>query len=112
MGLIFDENSAGFYETWRRSSQSRAIERSMEQLVLSLIDPEPGERVLDIGCGTGNHLLMFNKLGLNVSGVDASPHMVQEAKSRLGTPLYYQEGMAEDFPLMIMNLIWPSLSIL
>ena len=98
MGLIFDKNSAGFYESWRRSSQSRAIERSMEQLVLSLIDPEPGERVLDIGCGTGNHLLMFNKLGLNVSGVDASPHMVQEAKSRLGHRSTIKEGMAEDLP--------------
>lgn len=98
MGLIFDENSAGFYESWRRSSQSRAIERSMEQLVLSLIEPEPGERVLDIGCGTGNHLLMFNKLGLNVSGVDASPHMVQGAKSRLGHRSTIKEGMAEDLP--------------
>ena len=98
MGLIFDKNSAGFYESWRRSSQSRAIERSMEPLVLSLIDPEPGERVLDIGCGTGNHLLMFNKLGLNVSGVDASPHMVQEAKSRLGHRSTIKEGMAEDLP--------------
>ena len=98
MGLIFDENSAGFYESWRRSSQSRAIERSMEQLVLSLIDPEPGERVLDIGCGIGNHLLMFNKLGLNVSGVDASPYMVQEAKSRLGHRSTIKVGMAEDLP--------------
>ena len=98
MGLIFDENSAAFYETWRRSSQSRAIERSMEQLIISLIDPEPGERVLDIGCGTGNHLLMFNKLGLNVSGVDASPHMMQEARSRLGHRSTIKEGMAEDLP--------------
>jgi len=98
MGLIFDENSAGFYQSWHRSSQSRAIEKSMEQLVLSLIDPEPGERVLDIGCGTGNHLIMFNKLGLNVSGVDASSHMVQEAKSRLGHRSTIKVGMAEDLP--------------
>jgi ubiquinone/menaquinone biosynthesis C-methylase UbiE len=98
MKLIFDKNSAGFYESWRRSSQSRAIERSMEQLVLSLLDPEPGERVLDIGCGTGNHLLMFNKLGLNVSGVDASSYMVEEAKSRLGHRSAVKVGIAEDLP--------------
>ena len=98
MKLIFDKNSAGFYESWLRSSQSRTIERSIEQLVLSLLDPEPGERVLDIGCGTGNHLLMFNKLGLNVSGIDASPHMVEEAKSRLGHRSTIKAGMAEDLP--------------
>ena len=98
MKLIFDKNSAGFYESWRRSTQSRAIERSMEQLVRSLLDPGPGERILDIGCGTGNHLLMFNKLGLNVSGVDASLHMVEEAKSRLGHRSAIKVGMAEDLP--------------
>ncbi|MBW1780836.1 MAG: methyltransferase domain-containing protein [Deltaproteobacteria bacterium] len=98
MKLIFDKNSARFYESWRRSSQSRTIERLMEQMVLSLLDPEPGERILDIGCGTGNHLLMFNKLGLNVSGVDASSHMVEEAKSRLGHRSAIKVGMAEDLP--------------
>ncbi|MFH1954987.1 MAG: class I SAM-dependent methyltransferase [Pseudomonadota bacterium] len=98
MGLIFDKNSAGFYESWRRSSQSRTIERSLERLILSLLEPSPGERVLDIGCGTGNHLLMFNKMGLNVSGVDASQHMVEEAKSRLGYRSTIKVGIAEDLP--------------
>lgn len=98
MGLIFDQNSARFYESWRRSSQSRAVERSLEKLVVSLLQPEPGQRVLDIGCGTGNHLIMLNKMGLNVSGVDASAHIVQEARSRLGHRSTIKRGMAEDLP--------------
>jgi ubiquinone/menaquinone biosynthesis C-methylase UbiE len=98
MSLIFDSNSARFYEIWRRSSQCRAIERSMASLVRSVLDPIPGERLLDIGCGDGNHLLMFNQLGLNVTGVDASVDMVQEARSRLGTHSAVKVGMAEDLP--------------
>lgn len=78
--------------------QSRTIERSMEALVLSVLNPIPGERLLDIGCGDGNHLLMFNRLGLDVTGVDASVYMVEEARSRLGLRSAVKVGMAEDLP--------------
>jgi len=98
MGLIFDQNTLGFYEAWRRSHQNRTIERSMEFLVVSLLDPQPGERVLDIGCGTGNHLIMFSKMGLNVSGVDASSEMLEKARARLGHKSNFKIGMAEDLP--------------
>lgn len=98
MGLVFDRNSARFYDSWHRSSQNRTIDRSLEGLVSSILQPEQGDRILDIGCGTGNHLIMFNKMGLNVSGVDASSHMVKEARSRLGHRSTIRRGMAEDLP--------------
>jgi len=98
MGLIFDQNTLGFYDSWRRSHQSRTIDRSIEPLVVSLLDPLPGERVLDIGCGTGNHLIMFSKMGLDVSGVDASPQMLAKARARLGHKSDFKIGMAEDLP--------------
>lgn len=98
MGLIFDQNTLDYWDAWRRSHQSRTIERSMEKLLVSLLDPQPGERVLDIGCGTGTHLIMFSKMGLNVSGVDASPQMLAKAKARLGHRSGFKVGMAEDLP--------------
>ena len=36
--------------------------------------------VLDIGCGTGKHLKCFKDAGFNVSGVDLSENMIEEAK--------------------------------
>jgi len=98
MTLIFDRNSARFYESWRRSSQSRAIERSLDTVVRSVLDPIPGERLLDIGCGDGTHLLMFNRIGLDVTGVDASADMVETARSRLGHRSHLRVGVAEDLP--------------
>jgi ubiquinone/menaquinone biosynthesis C-methylase UbiE len=98
MSIIFDRNSARFYDSWRRSSQSRTIERSLESLILSVLDPIPGERLLDIGCGDGTHLLMFSRMGLDVTGVDASRDMVGAARSRLGHHAAVRVGMAEDLP--------------
>lgn len=98
MGLIFNRNTARLYESWYHSSQGRAIDRSIEQLFLALLHPTPGQRILDIGCGTGNHLIILSKLGLDVSGIDASPYMIRKAKERLGHRCTLKTGMAEDLP--------------
>ncbi|MEE9612943.1 MAG: class I SAM-dependent methyltransferase [Desulfatiglandales bacterium] len=98
MGLIFDINTANLYESWCHSPQGKAVEQSAESLILTLLDPQPGERVLDIGCGAGDHLLFFSKLGLDISGIDASPYMISKARERLGRRCFLKTGNAEDLP--------------
>ena len=98
MGLIFDKKTAKVYDSWYRSPYGRAIDSSIEQLIQALVDPRPGERILDIGCGTGGHLLDFSKLGLDISGIDASPYMIDRARKRLGHRCSLNIGMAENLP--------------
>lgn len=98
MGLIFDRNIARSYDSWCRSAQGRAIDRSLEQIILALLEPRPGERVLDIGCGQGNHLLVFAKMGLDLCGIDASSYMVKMAENRLGHGCTFKKGIAEELP--------------
>jgi len=98
MGLVFDQEIARVYEMWCRSDQGRAIDRSIEKMVSDLLKPRPGERVLDIGCGTGNHLLALSGLGLDVSGVDASPYMIRTARERLGFRYMLRQAKAENLP--------------
>ncbi|MHC4506158.1 MAG: class I SAM-dependent methyltransferase, partial [Planctomycetota bacterium] len=44
----------------------------------------PGRcRVLDLGCGTGRHVLSLAKRGCEVTGVDLSPWMLQQAAKKL-----------------------------
>lgn len=45
--------------------------------------------LLDLGCGTGEHIKLFSKLGYICTGVDISPKMVALAKQKLAaiTPL-------------------------
>lgn len=50
--------------------------------VLDLLDPQPGERILDLGCGDGALTLQLIARGARVVGVDASPEFVAAARAR------------------------------
>lgn len=50
------------------------------------LDPVPGGRFLEIGCGSGDHLAAMRDLGWQVQGVDADPAAVQAAQRR-GLPV-------------------------
>lgn len=68
------------------------------QLISSLIPPLSGARLLDIGCGTGLSLEPFVDLGMNLTGIDASPYMLDKAAERLGHRVDLHRGTAEDLP--------------
>jgi len=63
-----------------------------------LLEPQPGERILDVGCGEGNHLSLFNPSLYSLYGLDASPLMIRRAQQRLGKRAVLKVGMAEDLP--------------
>lgn len=48
---------------------------------LDLLDPKPGERVLDIGCGEGTLTKKIIGRGATVLGVDNSPEMITAARA-------------------------------
>jgi ubiquinone/menaquinone biosynthesis C-methylase UbiE len=98
MGLVFNSTIAGHYYDWTASGQGRAIEKSLEGLVTQLLDPKSGDRVLDIGCGAANHLLIFSRMGLDVSGVDSSKAMINRAQTRLGNRCTLKTAPAQDLP--------------
>ncbi len=48
--------------------------------LVGLLAPQPGERVLDLGCGTGHLSGRIAALGARVVGIDASPAMIGQAR--------------------------------
>jgi SAM-dependent methyltransferase len=50
--------------------------------VLELLDPQPGETILDVGCGDGALTVKLIERGARVMGVDASPEFVAAARAR------------------------------
>lgn len=50
--------------------------------LLELLAPQPGERILDLGCGTGQLSSEIATIGATVVGVDRSPEMVAQARAK------------------------------
>ena len=81
-------------------------------LGMKVYPPQPGMRVLDIGCGTGSHLKLYHDAGCQVSGIDLSGAMLEVARQKLGpesdlrladaTSLPYKD---EEFDIIIMSTV-------
>jgi SAM-dependent methyltransferase len=52
------------------------------EAALDLLDPHPGERILDVGCGEGTLTLKIIDRGATVVGVDNSPEMIAAARAK------------------------------
>jgi len=62
---------------------------------------QPGMRVLDVACGTGNLALPAARLGAAVTGVDIAPNLIEQAREtakREGLNAQFDEGDAENLP--------------
>jgi trans-aconitate 2-methyltransferase len=48
--------------------------------LLGLLAPQSGERILDVGCGTGQLTAEIARAGADVTGIDNSPAMIAQAR--------------------------------
>ena len=51
--------------------------------LLDWLNPQPGETVLDLGCGTGELAAKIAGTGATVIGIDSDPAMIEAARQRL-----------------------------
>jgi len=98
LGFVFDQDDAQRQEAWYQTETGRECLRLQKRLMLRLIRPTPGERLLDVGCGSGIHLQIFKREGLTVTGLDPSAAMLKMAEIRLGGRIDLCPGQAEDLP--------------
>src|ERR1700749_3917681 len=49
--------------------------------VVQLLAPRQGERILDLGCGTGYLTHLIARAGARVIGIDKSPAMIERAQA-------------------------------
>jgi SAM-dependent methyltransferase len=71
----------------------------LHQAVIERLDPQPGQRMLDIACGTGAVAELAAPTGCaGVVGVDIAPALIEQAKQRAverGLDIDYRVGDAE-----------------
>jgi SAM-dependent methyltransferase len=52
------------------------------ELIVEVLELEPGDRVLDLACGSGEHAWRLARRGLEVLGVDIAPSLVAHCRER------------------------------
>ena len=98
MGHVFDFKDAKSYEQWLEAPNNQPAAALEKQLLIDLLKPLPGKTVLDIGCGTGASLMPLIEAGLQATGLDPSPYMLDIAAKNLGHRVELHRGIAEDLP--------------
>ena len=64
--------------------------------LVALLAPQPGERILDLGCGTGHLTAKIAAAGASVVGIDSSPGMIGQARQNYPN-LTFRLASAEAF---------------
>ena len=78
------ESIATSYDRWYESPEGKYVDEQEKQLFLRLIQPQSGQSLLEIGCGTGHNVAFFESLGLRVNGIDSCEPMLRIASDRCG----------------------------
>ena len=78
-------------------------EQRFKAMLLEQARLEPGQRLLDLGCGTGTLALMASEHepGLEVTGLDADPEILARARRKAaaaGARIQFDEGYSTDLP--------------
>ncbi|MDJ0511687.1 MAG: class I SAM-dependent methyltransferase [Crocosphaera sp.] len=71
--ISFNEWDAELYESKHSFVSNLAVD------LLELLNPQIGEKILDLGCGTGHLTYKITTRGAKVVGIDNAPTMIEEA---------------------------------
>jgi ubiquinone/menaquinone biosynthesis C-methylase UbiE len=71
----FDRLAGRYDEVWTHSPAGRAQRETVWRRIATLFQPR--ERVLDLGCGTGEDAVRLAQAGVRVHAIDAAPGMVR-----------------------------------
>lgn len=80
--MAWFDSHAQDYDQWYQSKLGKFVDKVEKNLIEEMAKPAQGEKVLDIGSGTGLYSLWLAGKGLNVSAVDQSEVMMKIAKKK------------------------------
>lgn len=95
---LFDPDH--YLPTLRRSLDDGQSDREVDHLVTAL-DLDPGDRVLDVACGHGRHANRLAERGYDIAGLDASEEFLELAREdarERGVDPDYAHGDMRDLP--------------
>jgi ubiquinone/menaquinone biosynthesis C-methylase UbiE len=74
---------------------------SLSETLCRTVNPRPGQRVLDLACGSGNSALVAARRYCEVTGIDYVPELIERAEMRAaaeGVNINFRVGDAQNLP--------------
>ena len=97
MSFTTEPNTGQTWNTDAYAANGRFV-ATLASDVVALLNPPPGEQILDLGCGDGALTEQLAATGAIVTGVDASPTMLTAARQRGARGLTYEQHNATALP--------------
>lgn len=94
----YDRTAAVYAQRFHHHLDDKPVDLAVIYAFAGLVLSGPNKQVIDIGCGTGATTALLDGYGLDVSGVDLSPHMVAQAR-RLNPGLPFSVGSMANLAL-------------
>ncbi|HZK18856.1 MAG TPA: class I SAM-dependent methyltransferase [Clostridia bacterium] len=94
---------ANKYDRWYTTPKGRISHQIEKKAVYAYLKPQKGQSLLDIGCGTGQYSLDLASMGLEVTGVDISRAMLDQARAKAADSVFPANFIEAD----AMNLPFP-----
>ncbi|WP_290819268.1 class I SAM-dependent methyltransferase [Halovivax sp.] len=90
-------------ETWATGDFNEIARQNVviAEALCEAVDPRPGQRVLDVACGSGTAALCAERRYCEVTGVDYVPGLIERARARAAAnrqPVDFRVGDAQDLP--------------
>jgi len=89
------------YRRWRSSRLGQITDALEERLILHLVGPPSGLRILDVGCGDAALAVALAKQDAIVTGVDSDPRMLAAGRARAeagGVAVQLRQGDVRALP--------------
>ncbi len=87
---------AEYYDVWRSEKNYKKETEFLEYLIKKY--NIHGKKILDIGCGTGNHDVLLEKKGFKIVGIDKNKEMINVARQKTRNSKFLT-GEMKDFNL-------------
>lgn len=71
------------YDNWYHTPVGQFVDKQETTNLLNLLQPNPQQKILEVGCGTGHFTFNIAQKGCRVEGIDQASNMLKQAEDQL-----------------------------